>query len=199
MLTLDWSLGVLIMGAYLLGAVTFAPLVCWAAGLPDPRLGGSKNPGATNVLRLAGKPWAALVLFLDACKGLLPVLLAGYLGKDFSIQNWVLIAAVIGHVFPIYFSFQGGKGIATFLGGILGLSPLLAGIFVGIWLLIFAVSRISALAALVALLVTLGVSFMLFHSWPLLGLGGFLLWTHRDNWRRLWAGKEAAFKGAKAP
>ncbi len=149
------------------------------------------------MLRLGGKFYAALVLLLDALKGAAPVAVAIGLGCTPLEQTLVLLAAMLGHIFPIYFSFQGGKGIATFLGGLWVLSPTLGAVFVGTWLVVFAVARISALSALLALLTTIAVAYWLSHSPLLFVLAALLLWTHRENWRRLWSGQEKALKGPK--
>jgi len=140
----------IIIGAYLIGSLSSAIVLCKLAGLPDPRTQGSGNPGATNVLRFGGKKLAATVLIIDVLKGVLPVIAAKLFGLD---QTWVTataFAAFIGHLYPVFFQFKGGKGVATALGGFLALSPLLAGAILLTWLTVFAVSRISSLSAIVA-------------------------------------------------
>ncbi|MDP7360570.1 MAG: glycerol-3-phosphate acyltransferase, partial [Pseudomonadales bacterium] len=114
------------VGAYLLGSLSSAIMVCKLAGLPDPRSAGSNNPGATNVLRLGGKGAAAATLAGDVIKGVLPVVLAQALGADLLMQITVLLLAFLGHLFPLFFRFQGGKGVATAFGGFIAFSPLLA-------------------------------------------------------------------------
>ena len=109
--------------AYLLGSLSFAILLSRRTGNPDPRMSGSGNAGATNMLRLAGKKLAILTLLGDLCKGLVPVLIAGVIGLSLQDQAWIGVCAVIGHLFPLYFRFRGGKGVATAAGMLLGLYP----------------------------------------------------------------------------
>ena len=111
-----------LIGSYLLGSISSAIIICKICNLPDPRTKGSKNPGATNVLRIGGKKLAAVVLIFDGFKGAAPVLLAHYLGLNLFELTIILLAAFLGHVFPIYYKFKGGKGVATYLGGLIGLS-----------------------------------------------------------------------------
>ena len=127
-----WSLAIF---AYLLGSLSFAILLSRLTGTPDPRMSGSGNAGATNMLRLAGKKLAILTLFGDFCKGLLPVLLANQIGLPLQQQAWIGICAVIGHMYPVYFRFKGGKGVATAAGMLLGLYPPAALLAVAAWLL----------------------------------------------------------------
>lgn len=190
------ALGVL--GGYLLGSVSSAVLVCRLMRLPDPRLQGSGNPGATNVLRLGGKFPAALTLLGDVAKGWLPVFLANMALLKLNTPNpWivsaVLLAAVCGHLYPIFFQFKGGKGVATALGGLFGISPYLGGIFVFMWLGIFSLCRYSSLSALIAI-----VSIP-FWAWGIIDerycpglilLALIILWRHRENISRLISGKE---------
>lgn len=140
----------LIVVAYLFGSVSTAVVVSRLMGLPDPRHEGSKNPGATNVLRLGGKKAAILTLFGDVIKGVVPVVLARLLGLDAAALALVALAAFVGHLFPVFFGFKGGKGVATALGVLLGLTwPVgLAVLFT--WLVVAIVWRISSLSALVA-------------------------------------------------
>ncbi len=116
-----WSLAIF---AYLLGSLSFAILLSRLTGNPDPRMSGSGNAGATNMLRLAGKKLAVLTLLGDVCKGLLPVLIASLVGLSLQQQAWVGLCAVLGHLFPLYFRFRGGKGVATAAGMLLGIYPL---------------------------------------------------------------------------
>ena len=115
-----WLLAII---AYLLGSLSFAILLSRLTGHPDPRMSGSGNAGATNMLRLAGKKLAVLTLLGDLCKGLLPVLLANQLNLPLQQQAWIGVCAVIGHMYPLYFRFRGGKGVATAAGILLGLYP----------------------------------------------------------------------------
>lgn len=181
--------------AYLLGSLSFAILLSRSAGGPDPRASGSGNPGASNMLRVAGKKLAIFTLLGDVIKGLLPVTLAA--AGHFTIQQqaWIGLAAVIGHMYPLYFRFQGGKGVATAAGMLLGLYPPAALLAVSTWLLSFKLTRISSLAALIATPLTLPLL-----AWqqpgallPMSALCGLVVWRHRRNLRDLFAGRERHF------
>ncbi|WP_312669150.1 glycerol-3-phosphate 1-O-acyltransferase PlsY [Stutzerimonas nitrititolerans] len=187
-----WQLTLL---AYLTGSLSFAILISRLAGAPDPRAGGSGNPGATNMLRLAGKRLAICTLFGDLLKGVLPVLLAASLGLSVQQQAWIGLAAVLGHLYPLYFSFRGGKGVATAAGTLLGLYPPAAFLALGAWLLVFRLTRTSSAAALVALPVCLPLL-----AWqrpdallPMSLLASLIIWRHRNNLRDLFAGREHHF------
>jgi len=187
-----WQLTLL---AYLTGSLSFAILISRLAGAPDPRAGGSGNPGATNMLRLAGKRLAIWTLFGDLLKGVLPVLLAASLGLSVQQQAWIGLAAVLGHLYPLYFSFRGGKGVATAAGALLGLYPPAAFLALGAWLLVFRLTRTSSAAALVALPVCLPLL-----AWqrpdallPMGLLASLIIWRHRNNLRDLFAGRERHF------
>jgi len=157
------------LGAYLIGSLSFAVIVARVMGLPDPRSFGSGNPGATNVLRTGKKAAAALTLFGDAAKGWLAVWLAGIAGAHFGVQilavHLAAIAVFLGHLFPIFFGFKGGKGVATALGVMLALDPWMGLAVFATWLAVFAVSRISSLSALVAALLAPGL-WRIFHRQP---------------------------------
>jgi glycerol-3-phosphate acyltransferase PlsY len=140
--------------AYLTGSVSSAIIVCKMMGLADPRENGSGNPGATNVMRIGGKKAAAITLAGDALKGLLPVLLAKALAVDSLILSLVVFAAFLGHLYPIFFGFKGGKGVATSFGVTLGVTWWLGLAVSGTWLLVYKVGKISSLAALVAATLT---------------------------------------------
>lgn len=146
-------LGFLAFG-FLLGGFPSAVIVCKISGLPDPRLHGSKNPGATNVLRLGNKKSAAIVLLLDGLKGISAVLFAAYFELNLLHQTIVLAATFLGHIYPIFLNFKGGKGIATFLGGLFALNFWAGLIFAAIWIFIAKVVKISSLSALIATLLT---------------------------------------------
>lgn len=184
----------LLLAAYLVGSLSSAVVLCRLAGLPDPRTEGSGNPGATNVLRIGGKKLAVVVLLLDVLKGVIPVVVAHLLGLDLVWVAAVAFAAFIGHLFPLFFQFKGGKGVATALGGFLALSPPLAGMALLTWLLIFAVSRISSLSALTAAALTPVYSLWLIDSvaarWLILLMALMLIARHHGNIRRLLAGEE---------
>ncbi|AMO74165.1 MULTISPECIES: glycerol-3-phosphate 1-O-acyltransferase PlsY [Pseudomonas] len=187
-----WLLAIL---AYLLGSLSFAVLLSRLFGTADPRAGGSGNPGATNMLRLAGKKAAILTLVGDLAKGLVPVLVARLFGLGAMQEAWVGVAAVIGHLYPLYFNFRGGKGVATAAGMLLALYPPAALLAAVAWLLTFRLSRTSSLASLVATPLTLPLL-----AWqlpaallPMTVLTGLIVWRHRGNLRDLVAGRERHF------
>jgi len=183
------------LAAYLLGSLSTAILVCRIMGLPDPRTTGSGNPGATNVLRLGGKLPAALTLIGDGLKGFLPVFIAALLIDHKPTIAWVGMAAFLGHIYPVFFEFRGGKGVATALGALLaaaahlpiGMLALLS------WLAVSLTFRKSSLAALVTfVLVPL---FFLIKGEAVFACAFsiiclMLFWTHRSNLSRLLAGEE---------
>ena len=186
-----------IVAAYLLGSIAFGILISRAFGLPDPRTVGSGNPGATNVLRSGKKAAAALTLLGDAAKGWLPVWLAIHHELSHWIVCAVALAVFLGHLYPLYYRFQGGKGVATALGVLLAISPWLGLCVLLTWLLAFALWRYSSLAALVAagmapvyalLLLDHGV-----YAAMALVLALLMFWRHRDNVRKLLNGTEAGF------
>lgn len=189
----------LIVFAYLLGSISTAIIVCKLMGLPDPRTIGSRNPGATNVLRTGSKKAAALTLFGDFLKGLLPVLLGLALKMEPQVLALIGLAAFLGHLYPVFFGFQGGKGVATALGVILGLSWPVAVAAMLTWLLMAKVFKISSLSALTAAvltplycwLLTPQIEFILLFS----VLSLLLIWRHRSNIRNLLAGKEGKIGG----
>ena len=186
-----------VLGSYLVGSVSSAIVVCRLFRLPDPRLAGSHNPGATNVLRLGGKLPAALALFGDLLKGFLPVWAANYWDGEPWFVSAVFFAAVMGHLFPVFFGFKGGKGVATFLGGIIGLSPILGGIFALTWFGIFVICRYSSLSAIIAILtMPVWVYYGLDPNYTIVFsvLAALILWRHRGNMVRLWQGTESKFK-----
>jgi glycerol-3-phosphate acyltransferase PlsY len=185
----------LVAAAYLLGSVSSAIIVCRLLGLPDPRGEGSGNPGATNVLRIGGKKAAAVTLIGDMLKGLLPVLAAKLLGAGMAVQAAVALAAFLGHLYPVFFGFRGGKGVATALGVLLGLHWPVGLLTIATWLLIARVFRISSLAALLSLLVTPVYVWWLIPEpaliIALLVMLILLFWRHRSNIRNLLAGRES--------
>ena len=141
---------VCVVVAYLLGSLSAAIITCRVMGLPDPRGQGSGNPGATNVLRIGGKKAAAITLLGDFLKGLIPVLLASLLGVSALGLALVALAAFLGHLYPLFFGFQGGKGVATAFGAIIGLSLPVALAVLLTWVGVFALCRVSSVAALSA-------------------------------------------------
>ncbi len=184
---------ILIVFGYLMGSTSAAIIVCRVMSLPDPRTEGSNNPGATNVLRIGGKKPAAITLVGDFLKGLIPVSLAIGLGASDSIIALTGIAALLGHLFPLFFGFQGGKGVATGLGVLLGFSWLVAAYVALTWLIVAKVFRISSLSALVATLFTpLFVWFLSSVTFFIASIimSTLVLYRHTDNIKRLLKGKE---------
>ena len=184
----------LTIGAYLIGSLSAAIIICKLAGLPDPRTQGSRNPGATNVLRIAGKKTAALVLLGDVLKGLIPLVTARALQADDHILAAVGLAAFLGHLYPIYFGFHGGKGVATALGVLLGLAWPLAAAVLATWLFMAKLFHVSSLSAITAAVLAPLYTWLLLDSAPQLVMvsvvSTMLLWRHRDNIQRLFSGTE---------
>jgi len=181
--------------AYALGSVCSAILVCKAANLPDPRKEGSQNPGATNVLRIAGKQYAALVLAADFLKGLIPVWLAALLHVNAFGQALVGLAAVIGHMYPIFFEFKGGKGVATTLGVLVGFNALLGLLALVTWVVVAVFSRYSSLSSMVTVTLAPFFALLAFHAEsafvPFIAIAAFVLYQHKDNMLRLIDGSES--------
>lgn len=198
------------LAAYLIGSLSFAVIVSRVMGLDDPRTYGSNNPGATNVLRSGNKKAAILTLLLDALKGYVPVLLARLYGADFGL-GWgslalVGLAAFLGHLFPVFFKFEGGKGVATALGVLLGVDALLGGATALTWVIIAVFFRYSSLAALVAAVFAPvyyamgGALVWPWHAgmgWALLAMSALLVWRHQLNITRLLAGQESKLGSKK--
>jgi acyl phosphate:glycerol-3-phosphate acyltransferase len=189
---------VFIVAAYLLGSVSFGILISRAFGLPDPRSVGSGNPGATNVLRSGKKAAAVLTLLGDALKGWLVVWLALQSGALMWVVCWVALAVFIGHLYPIYYGFKGGKGVATALGVMLAVSVWLGLAVLITWLLVFAIFRYSSLAAIIA--AALAPIYALFLLRPykdyvvvIFVISVIIIWRHRSNIRKLLDGTEAGF------
>ena len=184
----------LIVGAYLLGSVSTAIIVCRLLGLPDPRTQGSRNPGATNVLRIGNKRAAAITLLGDMLKGLIPVLLARALGAGPEALAAVALAAFLGHLYPIFFGFKGGKGVATAFGVLLGLDWMVALAVAATWLVVAKLFRVSSLSALTAAALT-PLYMRLLSPEPAflsmaLAMSAVLIWRHRSNIRNLLSGTE---------
>jgi len=183
--------------AYLLGSISTAIVVCKLMQLPDPRTQGSGNPGATNVLRVGGKIPAAITLFGDMLKGLLPVLAARYLELNILAIALTGAAAFIGHLFPIFFGFKGGKGVATLLGVLFGFSWWVGLATAATWLIIAKVFKLSSLAALIATaLAPIYLYFLLSDSLPLILTTSImviiLFWRHKSNIQKLLSGSESS-------
>ena len=184
-----------LIASYLLGSVSSAIIICRILGLPDPRTEGSKNPGATNVLRIGGKKVAAFVLIFDGLKGAMPVLLAHYFGLSLFELTIILLSAFLGHVFPIYYGFKGGKGVATYLGGLIGLNFFVGLTFSIIWLIVAKVIKVSSIAALTATLLSpIYFYFITTHdvkaTLVIFLINLFIYFTHRENIRRIMNGDE---------
>ncbi len=183
-----------VAAAYALGSLCSAVVVCRMAKLPDPRTEGSKNPGATNVLRIAGKQYAALVLVADFLKGLLPIWLTIMFGFGAFIQALVGLAAVLGHIYPIFFDFKGGKGVATTLGVLIGLHPMFGILAILTWVTVAHFSRYSSLASIVAVTLCPFYALLTFHEgqafFPLMALALIVLHQHQGNMKRLLNGSE---------
>ncbi|MEJ2361636.1 MAG: glycerol-3-phosphate 1-O-acyltransferase PlsY [Gammaproteobacteria bacterium] len=184
-----------IICAYLIGSISSAIIVCRLMRLPDPRSAGSGNPGATNVLRVGGKKAAAITLFGDMLKGLIPVLAAKYLASSELALALTGFAAFIGHLYPVFFGFKGGKGVATMLGVLFGLHWAVGLATALTWLIVAKVFRISSLSALIAtllapfyVLLIIGSVKPLIIATALMTL--ILFWRHRSNIQNLLTGKE---------
>ena len=200
-----------VLAAYLLGSLAFAVIVSRVMGLSDPRTFGSKNPGATNVLRSGSKAAAVVTLLLDAIKGLLPVLLVKLFGKPYGLEEGTMaavgLAAFVGHLWPVFFRFKGGKGVATFIGVVFGLNWLLGLATAITWLVIAFFFRYSSLASLVSAVFALayyligggiawyvdaGIAIALFV------MAALLFYRHRENIVRLLKGQESRLGAKKA-
>ena len=202
-----WSVCVVVL-AYLLGSLSFAVIVSRAMRLDDPRSYGSGNPGATNVLRSGNKVAAVLTLLLDAVKGVVAVLIARFLAERLGYGDGVValagLAAFLGHLYPVFFRFQGGKGVATAAGVLLALVPWVGLASLGTWLVVAIVTRYSSLAALVtALLAAVYVYFLHGDSQVVVAvaaMSALLIWRHRANIAKLLNGTESKLGGkAKRP
>ena len=184
----------LVLAAYLLGSISSAIIVCRIMGLPDPRSQGSNNPGATNVLRIGGKKAAAITLLGDALKGLIPVLACHALGVSPLIFALTGMAAFLGHLYPVFFGFKGGKGVATAMGIQFGLSWMVGASVAGVWLFMAKVLNVSSLAALVSMSLA---PLLVWIFWPApeliimqSAMSLILIWRHRSNIRNLLSGEE---------
>ena len=201
---------VTIFAAYLIGSLSFAVIVSKAFGMADPRSYGSGNPGATNVLRSGNKTAALATLLLDAAKGWLPVFVIRHFGTDWGLDDGLAalagLAAFLGHLYPVFFSFKGGKGVATAAGVIVGIAPLLGLATGATWLIIAVFFRYSSLASLAAAF--FAPAYYLIGgniAWPLhrtvvvalIVMSMLLFWRHRENIRRLAAGTESKLGSKK--
>jgi glycerol-3-phosphate acyltransferase PlsY len=184
----------LIVAAYLLGSVSSAIIVCRLMGLPDPRTQGSNNPGATNVLRIGGKKAAAITLVGDSLKGLIPMVVGHLLGAAPAVLAGIGLAAFIGHLYPVFFGFRGGKGVATALGVQIGLFWPIGLSVAAIWLFVAKVLKISSLSALISMALAPLIVWVFWPDNALIGMQliitGLLFWRHRSNIRNLITGTE---------
>lgn len=183
---------IMIISAYLLGSVSSAVLICKMTGLPDPRAVGSHNPGATNVLRIGGKKTAAAVLLCDMLKGTIPVWSAYWLGIDALLLGVIAIAACLGHMYPLFFHFKGGKGVATALGAIAPIGLDLTAMIMATWLVIAVIFRYSSLAALVTVLLAPFYTWLIKpqYTLPVAMLCCLIVLRHHQNIKRLISGNE---------
>ncbi len=169
-------------------------------GLPDPREEGSGNPGTTNVLRIGGKMPALLTLFGDALKGFIPVIIARILKVEDLALGLVAISAFLGHLYPIFFRFKGGKGVATFFGTMFALSIPIGAVLVATWTVVAALFRYSSLAALIAAILAPIYAIIFKHYWyiaPIIVMTLMIIWKHRGNIKRLRFGSESKIKLSK--
>ena len=182
----------MIFGTYLLGSVSSAIIFCRLAGLPDPRENGSRNPGTTNVLRIGRRLSALGVLLFDVLKGMLPIALALRFGLEPSEIGFIALAACLGHVFPIFFRFRGGKGVATALGTLIPFGMEISGLSLATWLITFLVFHYSSLSAVITALIL--PAFVWWYkpefTFPVALVCCLLVYRHHDNIQRLWRGQE---------
>ncbi len=185
----------IIPAAYLLGSISSAIIVCRIMGLPDPRTEGSNNPGATNVLRIGGKKAAGITLFGDMLKGLVPVACVHLFSDSAQLFALTAMAAFLGHLYPVFFGFKGGKGVATALGVQFGINWLLGLSVAAIWLFMAKGLKISSLAALVSMALAPVIIWFIWPSLELLVMQiimtVILFWRHRSNIQNLISGEES--------
>jgi glycerol-3-phosphate acyltransferase PlsY len=177
----------MIIVAYLIGSISSAILICKALGLPDPRTFGSKNPGATNVLRISNKAVALTVLMLDVLKGTIPVWGAYFLKIEPLYLGFIGVAACLGHMYPVFFGFKGGKAVATALGTLLPIGFTLGGLLVATWIAVVKMTKYSSLAAITTVsLAPLYVYWLKpLYVYPTLMLSALIIFRHRANIVRL--------------
>lgn len=191
---------ILVLVAYLLGSLSSAIIVSKCAGLPDPRTQGSRNPGASNVLRIGGKKLASIVLLGDILKGWVPVMLAKLFGLPLAALAWVAFFAFIGHLYPVFFGFRGGKGVATALGGVLALAWPIGLIGILSWGVVLFLIRYISVASMVAAIVTFLFVFCAYSLpvyLPIFLMTLILIARHFSNIQRLFQGKESKINQSK--
>ncbi len=199
---MNYQLYLILILAYLFGSLSFAIIISKLMKLDDPRSYGSNNAGATNVMRSGNKKAAAFTLLGDLVKGLIVVLIVRCLMRGISGGEAIIgicgLLVVIGHIYPIFFKFKGGKGVATAIGVLLGFSPILALLLVISWFIVFKVSRISSLAAVLATLISPVYAYIIFGNTSYFGatlmIAVLVVFKHRSNIVRLLKGKEHSFK-----
>lgn len=182
----------IIIAAYLLGSVSSAVLICRLFRLPDPRDSGSGNPGATNVLRIGGRGAAALVLVCDILKGMLPVWISYFLGINPFLLGIIGISACLGHIYPLFFHFRGGKGVATALGALAPIGWDLSGMLIASWLVVAVLCGYSSLASMITALIAPMFTWWVKpqYTMPVAMLSCLIILRHHENVRRLLDGKE---------
>ncbi|WP_282145395.1 glycerol-3-phosphate 1-O-acyltransferase PlsY [Alteromonas stellipolaris] len=178
--------------AYLFGSLSSAVVICKAFSLPDPRTAGSKNPGATNVYRIGGRIPALLVLVMDILKGTIPVYSSYFLGLEPVLLGLIAIAACLGHIFPLYFGFKGGKGVATAFGAMLPIGLDLAGLLILSWVIVVFLTGYSSQGALVAVSLAPLFTWLIkpLYTVPVLMLSLLIILRHRENIARLMSRSE---------
>lgn len=181
--------------AYLFGSLCSAIIICKAFGLSDPRSQGSNNPGATNVLRLHGKKYAAMVLIGDMLKGTIPVVIGRLFHLDTGDLGFMALFCVLGHMYPIFFHFKGGKGVATALGTYFGLNIFLGLLCLGLWIFAAWMKKYSSLASLITACFAPLYAVMIMQTgsifYPLLIMSFIIIAKHHQNIQRLWRGEES--------
>jgi glycerol-3-phosphate acyltransferase PlsY len=186
----------MILVAYLLGSVSTAVLVCRLWHLPDPRQQGSNNPGATNVYRIGGRVPALLTLICDVFKGTIPVWSGYFLKIEPLFLGMIAVAACLGHIYPIYFQFRGGKGVATAFGALLPIGTDLVGLMIASWLLVVLFTGYASLAAIIAALLAPLFTWLVkpIYTLPVSMLSLLIIFRHRENIVRLIKGNESKIK-----
>lgn len=190
----------MVLFAYLLGSISSAILVCKIGGFPDPRSQGSGNPGATNVLRVANKTSAAIVLLCDVLKGTIPVWGAYFLELDPLVLGVIAVSACLGHMYPVFFKFQGGKAVATAWGALAPISWIYGLALITVWLTTAKLTRYSSLAAIVTVSVAPVLVYFIKSQYTVavFMLSCLIIWRHKDNIKRLLNGTEPKL-GDKKP
>lgn len=191
-------LPVVLVFAYLIGSISNAILVCKILGIADPTTHGSNNPGATNVLRIGGGKAATITLIGDILKGAIPLFLARYLGLDTFAMALVALCVFLGHVYPLFFGFKGGKGVSTFIGSLLVLNTWVGLSFVLTWLFVAKILKISSLSALIATLLTPLYFYLITQNlnatYIICAICIWIFFTHKSNIQRLFSGNENRIK-----